>query len=83
MYDNARYVVVFPPDHAPLVLRCDDGDGMQLKSLQDLVGGPIETIPPYDMVRGFDEPELPTVLIVNEESLAYDLAAPDYIGEGG
>lgn len=129
MDDNARYVVVFPPDHAPQILRCDDGDGMQLKTLQNLVGGPIETIPAYDTARCYDEPELPTVLIVNEEallqeplpafnwsawlaspidvlirgnailmqvrgdewigftasdaeSLAYDLADPNYIGEG-
>lgn len=40
-----RYVIVIPADEEQKarLVRCDDGDTCKLETLQELVGGPIET----------------------------------------
>lgn len=40
-----RYMIVIPAKNRAFSLKCDDGDGMKLESLQKLVGGYIETVP--------------------------------------
>ena len=39
-----RYMIVIPARNRSFVLKCDEGDGAKLETLQKLVGGPIEPV---------------------------------------
>ena len=40
-----RYIIVIPAKNRSFVLKCDEGDGMKLETLQKLVSGYVETVP--------------------------------------
>lgn len=40
-----RYIIVIPAKNRSFLLKCDEGDGMKLESLQKLVSGYVETVP--------------------------------------
>ena len=77
-----RYVIVIPHDHDAILLHCDDGDTMELKYLQGIVEGNIETVPTALAANWAHEDGInQIVLIVNEEGklqgLPYNLNAND------
>ena len=86
-----RYVIVMPADTGAYLLPCDDGDTCRLETLQDLVGGPIETAESC-LGPSWAREEVDSLpLIVNEEGLLQELppneAATDlyqyrYMGTG-
>lgn len=86
-----RYVIVIPADAGAYLLPCDDGDTCRLETLQDLVGGPIETAESC-LGPSWAREEVDSLpLIVNEEGLLQELpqneAATDlyqyrYMGTG-
>ena len=63
---SERFAVSITPEDVVTLIPCDHGETMQLKTLQELVGGPIEVVPCAD-----EEDSM--VIICNEEAL---LAAP-------
>lgn len=70
-----RYVIVIPADEKQKarLLRCDDGDTCKLKTLQELVGGPIETADTCLAASWAREDVDSIQLIVNEEGLLQEL----------
>ena len=40
-----RYMIVIPAKNRSFVLKCDEGDGAKLETLQKLVSGYVETVP--------------------------------------
>ena len=40
-----RYIIVIPAKNRSFLLKCDEGDGVKLESLQKLVGGYVEAVP--------------------------------------
>lgn len=40
-----RYIIVIPAKNRSFVLKCDEGDGAKLETLQKLVSGYVETVP--------------------------------------
>ena len=40
-----RYMIVIPAKNRSFLLKCDEGDGVKLESLQKLVGGYVEAVP--------------------------------------
>lgn len=69
-----RYVIVMRADGKSWLQPCDDGDTCKLETLQQLVGGPIETA---DCCLGPEwarEEDVESIrLIVNEEGLLQEL----------
>lgn len=64
-----RYMILIRTDGTGRLIRCDDGDTCKLETLQQLVGGLIETADSClepDLAR---EPVDSIKLIVNEEGL--------------
>lgn len=59
---SERFAVVLTPADVVTLIPCDHGKTMQLKTLQELVGGPIEVVPCVDAAD-------PMVIICNEEAL--------------
>lgn len=70
-----RYVIVIPADEEQKarLLRCDDGDTCKLKTLQELVGGPIEAADTCLAASWAREDVDSIQLIVNEEGLLQEL----------
>lgn len=65
---SERYAIVIPTTGNAIILHCDDGEGMELESLQGLVEGHIEILPCF-LDRSFAKESKPTrlILIINEE----------------
>lgn len=61
------YAIVIHHDSPALLLHCDDGDTMALKSLQEIVDGYIETVPTALAPNWGDEKAGRILLIINEE----------------
>ena len=40
-----RYIIVIPAKNRSFLLKCDEGDGAKLETLQKLVSGYVETVP--------------------------------------
>ena len=40
-----RYIIVIPARNRSFLLKCDEGDGMKLETLQKLVSGYVEAVP--------------------------------------
>ena len=40
-----RYMIVIPAKNRSFMLKCDEGDGAKLETLQKLVSGYVETVP--------------------------------------
>lgn len=62
-----RYVIVIPARNKSFTMKCDDGAGMKLETLQKLVDGDIEVVPcALDATWAQEEADL-LVLILDEE----------------
>ena len=70
-----RYVIVIPADEEQKarLVRCDDGDTCKLETLQELVGGCIETAESCLAANWAREDVDSIQLIVNEEGLLQEL----------
>ena len=70
-----RYVIVIPADEEQKarLVRCDDGDTCKLETLQELVGGCIETAESCFAANWAREDVDSIQLIVNEEGLLQEL----------
>lgn len=64
-----RYAVLLTTEGVAKLIPCDHGETMRLKTLQELVGGPIEILPSFDQSD-------PTLLICNEEALLEEPLPP-------
>lgn len=62
-----RYAIVIAPDEEPVLLHCDTGGSLDLKTLQQIVEGHIETVPTVLAKEWSREANVGTTLIVNEE----------------
>lgn len=60
-----RYAVVLPVGEKPVLLHCDDGEGLALKSMQDIVEGYIEPVS-HLLLTDYKE-DITPVMLVNEE----------------
>ena len=70
-----RYVIYIPAEGKCRLVPCDDGDTCKLKTLQELVGGPIEATESCLEPTWAREPVDCIHLIVNEDGLL--LSLPD------
>lgn len=70
---TARYMIYLPADAPGRLIRCDDGDTCKLETLQQLVGGLIETADSCLEPGWAREPVDSIKLIVNEEGLLQEL----------
>ena len=62
-----RYMIVIPAKNRSFVLKCDEGDGAKLETLQKLVSGYVETVPlALDATWAREEADR-LVLLVDEE----------------
>ena len=61
-----RYAVVLPVKSEPILVHCDDGESMALKSLQEMVEGYIECVNNLIFDTDLSE-DVEPVLVVNEE----------------
>lgn len=62
-----RYMIVIPAKNRSFVLKCDEGDGAKLETLQKLVSGYVETVPSaLDATWAREEADR-LVLLVDEE----------------
>lgn len=68
-----RYMILIRADGTGRLIRCDDGDTCKLETLQQLVGGLIETADSCLEPGWAREPVDSTKLIVNEEGLLQEL----------
>lgn len=68
-----RYMILIRADGTGRLIRCDDGDTCKLETLQQLVGGLIETADCYLEPGWAREPVDSIRLIVNEEGLLQEL----------
>lgn len=68
-----RFVIVMPVGTSAYLLPCDDGDTCKLKTLQELVGGPIEAADTCLAASWAREDVDSIQLIVNEEGLLQEL----------
>lgn len=66
---SERFAVLLLPEGVAKLIPCDHGETMRLKTLQELVGGPIEILPSFDQSD-------PMVIICNEEALLEDPLPP-------
>ena len=62
-----RYAIVAVPGEKPILLQCFPGDSLELKTLQKIVEGYIETVPTVLAKEWSGEEGVGTVLIVNDE----------------
>lgn len=68
-----RYMILIRTDGTGRLIRCDDGDTCKLETLQQLVGGLIETADSC-LEPGWAREKVDSIkLIVNEEGLLQDL----------
>lgn len=68
-----RYAIVIRPKEEMVLLHCYPGDGLDLKTLQEIVEGHIETVPTVLAKEWSREEGVGTVLIVNEEGKLQNL----------
>ena len=62
-----RYMIVIPAKNRSFLLKCDEGDGAKLETLQKLVSGYVETVPSaLDATWAREEADR-LVLLVDEE----------------
>ncbi len=62
-----RYIIVIPAKNRSFMLKCDEGDGAKLETLQKLVSGYVETVPSaLDATWAREEADR-LVLLVDEE----------------
>ena len=66
---SERYAVLITTEGVAKIIPCDHGETMRLKTLQELVGGPIEILASFDRAD-------PTLLICNEEALLEEPLPP-------
>ena len=70
-----RYAIIIRPEERMLVLHCYPDDSLELKTMQDIVEGNIETVPTV-LAEGWSHEEgVGLVLIVNEEGKLLGLPA--------
>lgn len=62
-----RYMIVIPAKNRSFVLKCDEGDGAKLETLQRLVSGYVETVPSALDATWAREKADRLVLLVDEE----------------
>lgn len=62
-----RYAIVIPAGKPAVLLHCWPEDGLELKDLQDIVEGHIETVETMIAPGWAQEKEVTPVLIINEE----------------
>ena len=62
-----RYMSVVPAKNRSFLLKCDEGDGAKLESLQKLVSGYVETVPSALDADWAREEADRLVLLVDEE----------------
>lgn len=70
-----RYAIVVAPGDEPVLLHCYPGDSIDLKEMQKIVEGHIETVPTVLAKEWSREEGVGTVLIVNEEGKLQGLRA--------
>lgn len=85
-----RYMIVIPAKNRSFLLKCDEGDGAKLETLQKLVSGYVETVPSaLDATWAREEADR-LVLLVDEDGRmkckaanrkATQLAPADVTGE--
>lgn len=66
---SERFAVLITTEGVAKLIPCDHGETMQLKTLQELVGGPIEILASFNRAD-------PTLLICNEEALMEEPLPP-------
>lgn len=66
---SERFAVLITTEGVAKLIPCDNGETMQLKTLQELVGGPIEILASFNRAD-------PTLLICNEEALLEEPLPP-------
>lgn len=62
-----RYAIVIRPKEEMVLLHCYPGDGLDLKTLQEIVEGYIETVPTMLAQNWSHEANVGLTLIINEE----------------
>lgn len=62
-----RYMIVIPAKNRSFVLKCDEGDGAKLETLQKLVSGYVETVPAALDATWAREEADQLVLLVDED----------------
>lgn len=62
-----RYAIVLPAEKPAVLLHCWPEDGLELKDLQDIVEGHIETVETMLAPGWAQEKDVTPVLIINEE----------------
>ena len=62
-----RYMIVIPAKNRSFLLKCDEGDGMKLETLQKLVSGYVETVPAALYATWAREEADRLVLVVDED----------------
>lgn len=65
--NEKRYAIVIPARKLAVLLHCWPEDGLELKDLQDIVEGHIETVETMIGQGWAQEKEVTPVLIINEE----------------
>ena len=65
--EEKRYAIVIPAGKPAVLLHCWPEDGLELKDLQDIVEGHIETVETMIGQGWAQEKEVTPVLIINEE----------------
>lgn len=62
-----RYAIIIRPNEEAVLLRCYHGDSLDLKALQEIVEGHIETVPTVMSSGWSKEKDVGLTLIINEE----------------
>lgn len=70
-----RYAIVIRPKEEMVLLHCYPGDSLDLKTLQEIVEGHIETVPTALAEGWSHEANVGTTLIINEEGKLLGLPA--------
>lgn len=62
-----RYAIIISPNEETVLLHCYPGDSLDLKTLQEIVEGHIETVPVVLSSEWSKEKDVGLTLIINEE----------------
>lgn len=62
-----RYAIIIRPNDETVLLHCHPGDSLDLKTLQEIVEGHIETVPTVMSSGWSKEKDVGLTLIINEE----------------
>ena len=72
-----RYMIVIPAKNRSFLLKCDEGDGAKLETLQKLVSGYVETVPSaLDATWAREEADLLVLLVDEDGRLKCKAACP-------